>query len=227
VWYDYSRWHGESGTGPNAAAAVLERAAEALPDCLMLHFALADLREAAGKGEEAKQVGGIAGWRRGLGLVSAHPRLFAPAPPSCFAALARLPFVLPLRSLRGVTRGVTRQVYEGLVTQLEPPPAAPSPPAADGAPAAGADGGAAGAAGGGEGQQRKAEEAAPRGGPVADLPEDQRALAWIQYMRFLRRRDVAAARRVRRARVCAGGVTACAAGCTHPHQPHAKPQTPG
>jgi hypothetical protein len=94
-----------------------------------------------------------------------------------------------------------------LVTQLEPAPAAAAAAAApDGtaaaapAAAAGADGPKAGAEAGGaaHGQQQKSEDQQPRGGPVADLPEDQQALAWIQYMRYLRRHDVAASRRVRR-----------------------------
>lgn len=69
------------------------------------------------------------------------------------------------------------KVYENLVTQLEVAPA---------------DGAAADAAA----SQQKPEDQKPRGGPVADLPADQQALAWIQYMRFLRRVDVQASRRV-------------------------------
>lgn len=39
---------------------------------------------------------------------------------------------------------------------------------------------------------------APAGGPMADLPSDQAALVWIQYMRFSRRSEsVTASRKVR------------------------------
>jgi hypothetical protein len=39
---------------------------------------------------------------------------------------------------------------------------------------------------------------APAGGPIADLPSDQAALVWIQYMRFSRRSEsVNASRKVR------------------------------
>eukprot|EP00775_Hariotina_reticulata_P002070 gene2070-2390_t len=56
VWYDYARWHADSGGGVAAAAACLLRAVAALPDCLLLHFALADLEEAQGNIQAAKDV---------------------------------------------------------------------------------------------------------------------------------------------------------------------------
>lgn len=75
-----------------------------------------------------------------------------------------------------------RQVYEGMVQQLEVSPVAL--------------------------QQRQQALAAnpaavlpplePAGGPIADLPSDQAALVWIQYMRFSRRSEsVTASRKVR------------------------------
>jgi hypothetical protein len=71
---------------------------------------------------------------------------------------------------------------------MEPaPPAAAAPAAPDAAvqPAAAAS------------QKGEGGEKKPRGGPLVELPEDQQGLAWIQYMRFLRRNDVGASRRVR------------------------------
>jgi hypothetical protein len=56
VWYDYARWHADSGGGVAAAAACLLRAVAALPDCLLLHFARADLEEAQGNTQAAKDV---------------------------------------------------------------------------------------------------------------------------------------------------------------------------
>ena len=58
VWYDAARWHAESGTGPQAAVAVLSKAAIALPSCLLLHFAWADMEEAQGNLQQAKEVRG-------------------------------------------------------------------------------------------------------------------------------------------------------------------------
>lgn len=66
-------------------------------------------------------------------------------------------------------------MYENLVKQLEPPPAAvQQQPNGTADPAA----------------------LQPAGGPIADLPADQAALVWIQYMRFARRESVTASRRV-------------------------------
>jgi Tfp pilus assembly protein PilF len=57
VWYDYARWQADSGGGVAQAAACLQRAVHALPNCLLLFFALADLHEAQGDVAAAKQVG--------------------------------------------------------------------------------------------------------------------------------------------------------------------------
>jgi hypothetical protein len=76
------------------------------------------------------------------------------------------------------------QVYESLVKQLEPPPGAVQQQ---------------------QQQPNGADPAAPppppepAGGPIADLPPDQHALAWIQYMRFCRRQSLLASRKVREA----------------------------
>eukprot|EP00879_Flechtneria_rotunda_P025212 GHRR01026781.1.p1 GENE.GHRR01026781.1~~GHRR01026781.1.p1 ORF type:complete len:542 (+),score=148.52 GHRR01026781.1:427-2052(+) len=56
VWYDYARWQAESGKGVEQATLCLVRAVAALPDCLLLHFALADLEEAQGNTAAAKEV---------------------------------------------------------------------------------------------------------------------------------------------------------------------------
>lgn len=56
VWYDYARWQADSGGGVAQATACLQRAVHALPNCLLLFFALADLHEAQGDSAAAKQV---------------------------------------------------------------------------------------------------------------------------------------------------------------------------
>lgn len=56
MWYDFARWHADAGGGPEQATAILTKALQALPGCLMLHFALADMEEAQGQIERAKQV---------------------------------------------------------------------------------------------------------------------------------------------------------------------------
>lgn len=61
MWYDYARWQADSGGGVGAATACLQRAVHALPNCLLLFFALADLHEAQGDVAAAKQVG-LCGW---------------------------------------------------------------------------------------------------------------------------------------------------------------------
>ena len=48
----------------------------------------------------------------------------------------------------------------------------------------------------------------PAGGPIADLPSDQAALVWIQYMRFSRRSESVLASR----KVCCCAAERCAAG---------------
>lgn len=55
IWYSHSRWHMVGGGGgPAAAAAVLIKARAALPDCLMLLFAAAELEETRGESETAR-----------------------------------------------------------------------------------------------------------------------------------------------------------------------------
>jgi hypothetical protein len=56
VWYDYARWHADAGSGVAQATACLVRAVAALPNCLLLHFALADLQEAQGHTDAAREV---------------------------------------------------------------------------------------------------------------------------------------------------------------------------
>ncbi|KAK9838494.1 hypothetical protein WJX81_002771 [Elliptochloris bilobata] len=57
VWYDFARWHSaEGGSGPAAAAAVLARARQTLPSCLMLHFAAAELEEERGDADAVRAV---------------------------------------------------------------------------------------------------------------------------------------------------------------------------
>jgi hypothetical protein len=84
VWYDYARWHAESGGGPDDALKALAAGSEAQPDCLMLHFALADAHEAAGRGEEARQVGRTLEWGPGggvaIGVCQIAERLVRPIP---------------------------------------------------------------------------------------------------------------------------------------------------
>lgn len=55
IWYSHSRWHAkEGGGGPSAAASILSKAREALPDCAMLRFAAADLEESRGEIDNAR-----------------------------------------------------------------------------------------------------------------------------------------------------------------------------
>jgi hypothetical protein len=61
VWYDYARWQADTGGGVAQATACLQRAVHALPNCLLLFFALADLSEAQGDVAAAKQVCGCCG----------------------------------------------------------------------------------------------------------------------------------------------------------------------
>lgn len=56
MWYDYARWHADAGSGVAQATACLVRAVAALPNCLLLHFALADLQEAQGQTDAAREV---------------------------------------------------------------------------------------------------------------------------------------------------------------------------
>jgi hypothetical protein len=57
VWFEYSRWHADAGGGLAQATACLVRGVTSLPDCLLLHFALADLHEAQGNVDAAREVG--------------------------------------------------------------------------------------------------------------------------------------------------------------------------
>lgn len=56
VWNDYASWQSEQGAGPHEAVLVLTRAQKALPDCVMLRFAHADLEESQGNVDKAKEV---------------------------------------------------------------------------------------------------------------------------------------------------------------------------
>ena len=56
VWQAYGAWLSKHLGDSERAVEVLKRGAEALPDCLMLHFAAADLEEAAGRKENARAV---------------------------------------------------------------------------------------------------------------------------------------------------------------------------
>lgn len=57
VWYSHSRWHAvEGGGGPAAASAVLSKARGLLPDCLLLHFAAAELDESRGELDSARSI---------------------------------------------------------------------------------------------------------------------------------------------------------------------------
>ncbi|KAK9824661.1 hypothetical protein WJX72_012141 [[Myrmecia] bisecta] len=50
IWYGYARWHQLGpGGGIMAAKAVFSRARKALPACVMLHFAAADMEEVRGE----------------------------------------------------------------------------------------------------------------------------------------------------------------------------------
>lgn len=53
VWLDYASWHAENGRR-EAAAKVYKRAMQALPDCLILHFAFADFAETGGNLTEVR-----------------------------------------------------------------------------------------------------------------------------------------------------------------------------
>ena len=55
AWYAFAKWHTEQNQ-PEKAIEVLQEASKVLPDCLMLHFGLADLHEIAGNVEMAKSV---------------------------------------------------------------------------------------------------------------------------------------------------------------------------
>ncbi|CAD7699774.1 unnamed protein product [Ostreobium quekettii] len=55
IWNDYARFH-IAGGGTLSAVKVLDRARTCLPNCLMLHFALADVEESEGHIEKAKDV---------------------------------------------------------------------------------------------------------------------------------------------------------------------------
>lgn len=72
------------------------------------------------------------------------------------------------------------QVYENLVKQLEPQPEAVQQQQQQQQPNGVAD----------------PATLQPAGGPIADLPSDQHALVWIQYLRFARRESVTSSRRV-------------------------------
>lgn len=51
------RWHSlEGGGGPAMAVTVLNKARTALPDCLMLHFAAAELEESRGEVDAARSI---------------------------------------------------------------------------------------------------------------------------------------------------------------------------
>ncbi|CAL8466443.1 g5979 [Coccomyxa elongata] len=57
VWLEFSRWHAaEGGSGPAAAASVLSQGRKALPSCLLLHFAAADLEDSRGGTDAARRV---------------------------------------------------------------------------------------------------------------------------------------------------------------------------
>ncbi len=57
VWYSHVRWHSvEGGGGPAMAAAVLNKARAALPDCLVLHFAAAELEESRGEIDASRSI---------------------------------------------------------------------------------------------------------------------------------------------------------------------------
>ena len=57
MWYGHVRWHSvEGGGGPAMAAAVLTKARAALPDCLLLHFAAAELEESRGENDAARGI---------------------------------------------------------------------------------------------------------------------------------------------------------------------------
>jgi len=55
VWVDFATWHVDAGRADDAAA-VYKRAMKALPHCLLLHFAYADLVEVDGLVAEAQSV---------------------------------------------------------------------------------------------------------------------------------------------------------------------------
>lgn len=76
VWYDYARWQADSGGGVAQATACLQRAVHALPNCLLLFFALADLHEAQGDVAAAKQVRGLRTWSGTDKQQLVHPAWF-------------------------------------------------------------------------------------------------------------------------------------------------------
>lgn len=55
IWFEYSEYELESGD-PESALAILEDALHAMPDSLVLHFALADQLEARGRAQRARDV---------------------------------------------------------------------------------------------------------------------------------------------------------------------------
>lgn len=57
LWFGLSRWHAsEAGGGAAAAAGVLNKARKALPECSILHFAAAELEEARGDLDAARNM---------------------------------------------------------------------------------------------------------------------------------------------------------------------------
>ena len=55
AWYAYAKWNTDRDQ-PAKAIEVLQEGCKVMPDCLMLHFGLADLHETAGEVEETKGV---------------------------------------------------------------------------------------------------------------------------------------------------------------------------
>jgi len=55
IWYDAANWQLQMGD-PLACIDVLQRATKALPDCLLLHFHLADFLESQGNIKKAREV---------------------------------------------------------------------------------------------------------------------------------------------------------------------------
>ena len=53
VWYDYAAWLLQH-SAPDAALKVFQSALKALPDCLLLHFAMAEAEEGRGHVKEAR-----------------------------------------------------------------------------------------------------------------------------------------------------------------------------
>ena len=55
AWFDAAQWHGDLGDRAGEIR-MLQRGLEMLPDCLLLHFALAEKHEVKGDAEAAKRV---------------------------------------------------------------------------------------------------------------------------------------------------------------------------